>query len=148
MPGPEFKLSLSGSDPTNAPTPKRRAAGIAIGAAITTGALGLALYLGTIGYDIRRNMMHEARLKGILVQEPTVYQVTEGLKEKAPLMKVAHNRTEVEEAASHWGMEKQGEILSKAAKWQHVRVFAAGDMVYFIYFDADDVMRDFVYVSA
>jgi hypothetical protein len=32
--------------------------------------------------------MHGARLKGILVQTPTEYQVTEGLKEKAPLVQV------------------------------------------------------------
>ena len=30
---------------------------------------------------------------------------------------------------------------------QGVRVYAAGDMMYFIYFDRDRVMRDYVYVS-
>ena len=42
--------------------------------------------------------MHEARLKGILVQTPTVYQVTEGLKEKAPLVEIVESPEEPQEA--------------------------------------------------
>ena len=55
---------------------------------IAVGGLVTALVLGTLGYDIRRSNMHDARLKRILVQKPTVYQVTEGLKEKAPLVQI------------------------------------------------------------
>ena len=108
---------------------------------------GLASLLGTLGYDIRRNNMHEARLKGILVQTPTEYQVTEGLKEKAPLVQVIESERDLDAAIERWGLPKQSEIREKAGRWPDLRVYAAGDMMYFIYFDRDRVMRDYVYVS-
>ena len=120
-------------------------AGVAI--LVTAAGLGTALYLGTLGYDIRRERMHQARLKGILRQSPTVYQVTEGLKEKAPLLAVVESEPELEEAIRRWGDDKAGEIREKAREWPQLRVYAAGDMVYFIYFDDGDIMRDYVYVS-
>ena len=65
-----------------------------LAAVVTIGGLVSALVLGTLGYNIRRSNMHEARLKGILVQTPTVYQVTEGLKEKAPLVAIVESPEE------------------------------------------------------
>lgn len=115
---------------------------------VTVSGLVLALYLGTWGYNIRRFNMHEARLRGILVQQPTVYQVTEGLKEKAPLVEVPESEEELLEVTQRWGRDRQSEILKKASRWKQVRVFAAGDMMYFIYFDHENIMRDFVYVSS
>jgi hypothetical protein len=91
--------------------------------------------------------MHDARLKGVLVQSPTVYQVTEGLKEKAPLVLVVDSPAALEEAIQRWGGDRSEAIREKAAKWPLVRVFDAGDTMYFIFFDRDQVMRDYVYVT-
>ena len=90
---------------------------------------------------------HQARLEGVLRQEPTIYQVTEGLKEKAPLVSVARTRAEVASATEQWGKAKQSQIYAKAAQYAETRVFAAGDMIYFIFFDARSIMRDFELVS-
>jgi hypothetical protein len=117
-------------------------------AAVTITGLGSALYVGELGYDVRRNNLHNSRLKNILVQTPTVYQVTEGLKEKAPLVLVVEDPNDLDQALNRWGGEKMGEIRNKAHEWPQVRVYAAGDMIYFVYFDDTDVMRDYVYVSA
>ncbi|MGH9336920.1 MAG: hypothetical protein ACRD21_24525 [Vicinamibacteria bacterium] len=117
------------------------AAGVAIGGLVT------ALFFGNLGYDIRRSNMHEARLKGILVQTPTVYQVTEGLKEKAPLAEVVESEEDLHAAVERWGGEDRDEILEKARAWPQLRIYSAGDMMYFIFFDAEHVMRDYVYVS-
>lgn len=117
-----------------------------IAAAITVSGLSVALLLGTYGYDIRRYNMHDARLKGILAQSPTVYQVTEGLKEKAPLLAVVE-KDEVQAAATKWGDERRTEILEKAKLWPQLRIYAAGDMMYFIFFDDKNIMRDYVLVS-
>ena len=119
-----------------------------LAAAVTIGGLVTALVLGTLGYDIRRSSMHEARLKGILVQTPTVYQVTEGLKEKAPLVQILESPEELQEAVDRWGGDKRAEILEKAKRFPQLRIHAAGDMMYFIFFDAEHIMRDYVYVSA
>ena len=120
---------------------------IGVSAGVAVLGLGISLYLGTLGYDVRRQRMHEARLKGILVQTPTVYQVTEGLKEKAPLVLVVETERQRKDAISRWGDDKAEEIQEKAARWPQLRVYKAGDMTYFIYFDGGDIMRDYVYVS-
>ena len=122
---------------------------LTVGAAVVAiGGLATALVLGTIGYDVRRTNMHEARLKGILVQTPTVYQVTEGLKEKAPLLQIIESPEELQEALDRFAGAKREVILEKANLFPQLRIFAAGDMMYFIFFDADNVMRDYVHVSA
>lgn len=119
-----------------------------IASLVAISGLVIALVLGTIGYDIRRTNMHEARLKGVLVQTPTVYQVTEGLKEKAPLVAIVESPEELEEALDRWAGSERGSIEEKAKRYPQLRIYAAGDMMYFIFFDSEHIMRDYVYVSA
>lgn len=131
------------------PKSGRKRLALTIGASVVAvSGLVVALVLGTIGYDIRRSNMHEARLKGILVQTPTVYQVTEGLKEKAPLMQIIESPEELEEALDRWVGPERSAIVEKAKRFPQLRIYAAGDMMYFIFFDAKNIMRDYVYVSA
>ena len=127
---------------------RRRMIFIGASALVAIAGLATALVLGTLGYDVRRSNMHEARLKGILVQTPTVYQVTEGLKEKAPLVSIVETPADLEEALDRWAGERRSVIAEKAARFPQLRIFAAGDMMYFIFFDDGNIMRDFVYVSA
>lgn len=148
MPGPELRLSAFASARTEEPRRGRFAAVASVASFVTVSGLGVALYLGTLGYDVRRSNMHDRRLKGILVQTPTVYQVTEGLKEKAPLVLVIDSPRDLNGAVDRWGAEKSSEIRAKARSWPQLRVFAAGDMMYFIYFDDTDVMQDYVYVTS
>jgi len=115
---------------------------------VTVGGLATALILGTLVYDFRRSNMHEARLKGILVQTPTVYQVTEGLKEKAPLVRIVESPEDLRDAVDRYAGDRRDVVLEKAERFPQLRIFAAGDMMYFIFFDAEDVMRDYAYVSA
>jgi hypothetical protein len=127
---------------------RRRMALIVAASVLAIGGLVTALVLGTLGYDIRRTNMHEARLKGILVQSPTVYQVTEGLKEKAPLVQIIESPEELEEALDRWAGSKRSAIEEKAKRYPQLRIYAAGDMMYFIFFDAKHIMQDYVYVTA
>jgi hypothetical protein len=115
---------------------------------VAIGGLAVALVLGTLGYDVRRMNMHEARLKGILVQTPTVYQVTEGLKEKAPLVLIVESPEDLKDAVDRYAGDQREIILEKAERFPQLRIFAAGDMMYFIFFDAEHIMRDYVFVSA
>ena len=77
-----------------------------------------------------------------------VSMVTEGLKEKAPLVAVVESEEELERAVSTWASEHAEEIVGKARQWPQLRLYAAGDMIYFIYFDETNIMRDYVYVSS
>jgi hypothetical protein len=137
--------NLTGEDPKAA---RKRMAFTVIASLVAISGLVIALVLGTIGYDIRRTNMHEARLKGVLVQTPTVYQVTEGLKEKAPLVAIVESPEELEEALDRWAGSERGSIEEKAKRYPQLRIYAAGDMMYFIFFDSEHIMRDYVYVSA
>ncbi len=121
---------------------------IAGAAFLAIAGLATALFLGTVGYDVRRSNMHDARLKRILVQTPTVYQVTEGLKEKAPLVSVVESREDLDDALDRWAGTARAVVEEKASRFPQLRIFAAGDMMYFIFFDAEHIMRDYVYVSA
>ena len=136
---------LQAADPRAA---RRRMILIGSSALVAVAGLVTALVLGTLGYDIRRSNMHEARLKGILVQTPTVYQVTEGLKEKAPLVSIVETEADLEDALDRWAGDQRPAIAEKAKRFPQLRIFAAGDMMYFIFFDDGNVMRDYVYVSA
>ena len=148
MAEPEFRLPAFDEGRHDKPKPKRRAMAIGVAATVTIAGLGGALYVGTLGYEVQRNHRHDDRLKRILAQTPTVFQVTEGLKEIAPLALVVEGQSDLEQAVSQWGAHKGNEIRDKADAWPQVRVFEAGDMVYFIYFDDGNVMRDYVYVSS
>lgn len=148
MAEPDFRLPAFDEDRHERLKPKSHAVVLGIAATVTIAGLGAALYVGGLSYDVRRNNMHDSRLKHILVQTPTVYQVTEGLKDKAPLTLVVGGRVDLEEALSQWGADKVDEIRNKAGEWAQLRVYAAGDMMYFIYFDEGNVMRDYVYVSS
>jgi hypothetical protein len=125
------------------------ATGIAVTVGLTLAVVGLlvAVYLGVFGYHFRRTTLHEGRLQGMLNQEPTLYQVVVGLREKAPLVASPEGEEELERWLSKWGDQRKEEILEKARRWPITRIFEAGDMIYFIYFDEGKVMRDFVYIS-
>jgi hypothetical protein len=145
--GPQF-LPPSSLPEAGAAASRRRMILVGSATFVAIGGLATALVLGTIGYDIRRSNMHEARLKGILVQKPTVYQVTEGLKEKAPLVQIVETPEDLQQALDRWGGDNREEILDRAKRYPQLRIFAAGDMVYFIFFDSGSIMRDYIYVSA
>ncbi len=146
MAHPDFRLPAF-EKRESTPT-KRVAIALGVAAAVAIAGLSTALYLGKLGYDVRRKKLHDTRLRRILVQTPTVYQVTEGLKEKAPLVAIVESDEDLERVVSTWASEHVEEIIDKAHQWPQLRLYAAGDMIYFIYFDETNIMRDYVYVSS
>jgi hypothetical protein len=143
----EFRLPAFDETRHEVARPKRRAVIMGVAATVTVTGLGAALYVGGLAYDVRRNNLHNSRLKNILGQAPTIYQVTEGLKEKAPLVLVVEDRRDLEEAMNRWGRDKVTQIRDTANEWPQLRVYEAGDMIYFVYFDDADIMRAYICVS-
>ena len=118
-----------------------------LGLALAVAGLVTARILEAFGFHVRRTTLHERRLQGVLNQEPTLYQVVEGLKGKAPLIASPQGEKELARWVAKWGDEKKDEILEKGRRWPITRIFDAGDMIYFIYFDEEKIMRDFAYIS-
>jgi len=122
---------------------------IALGAlAVTLSSLTLAMLLGSASFDFRRYTVHERRMQKVLREQPTADRLTRGLADEGTAqLGVARTREEVEREASARGGKKAAEIREKGARHAETRVYQAGDMLYFVYFDADGVMRDFTCVS-
>jgi hypothetical protein len=127
---------------------KQRVAIVLASLLITAGLGWLAFALGSWGFDTRRYLQHQGRLKRMLEQKPVVEQVVEGLRnDGSPLVAAPRDPATLHAVARARGGPRQDEVIAKGMKWAQTRVFQAGDMVYFIYFDADGVMRDYVCVS-
>jgi hypothetical protein len=124
--------------------------GVVVAAAVViTGLIGwLAFVLGSVGFDVRRYSMHEGRLARLLPLKPTSEQLTRGLEDEGThLVAIAKGEAELRGAASTLAGPRAAAVFEKGARWPATRIFLAGDMVYFIYFDSVGVMRDFVCVS-
>jgi len=115
---------------------------------VTLATLALALLLGAAGFDFRRFAQHQGRLAKVMREQPTADRLTRGLADEGTiLIAVARTPQDVEREASTRGGKKAAEIREKAARSAETRVYQTADMLYFIYFDKDGVMRDFTLVS-
>jgi hypothetical protein len=108
----------------------------------------LALVLGAWGFDFRRYQQHEGRLRRLALQHPTLDRVILGLSDEgSALVDSPVGAAALEQAARVRGGRKAGEVMEKGSRWPITRVFLAADMVYFLYFDGEGVLRDFTCVS-
>ena len=125
-----------------------RAVVLAASVAITTGVAYLAFLLGAWGFNTRRYSQHERRLHKLLVAAPRMDQVVQAFEEEGSrLVASASGAEEVRRVAAERAGEQASAINQKGARWAQTRVFAAGDMLYFVFFDEAGVMRDFALVS-
>jgi hypothetical protein len=113
-------------------------------------ALAVALLLGSLAFDYHRHLEHEELLREVVARQWTAERVTRWLEDVkgAPLLAVLQSPADVEREALTRGGEKATEIREKAKRYAQVRVYQAGDMIYFIFFDEDGVIRDFTFVGA
>jgi len=120
---------------------------VACALVVTLGSLTLAMLLGSASFDFRRFTVHQRRME-VLREAPSAERLTKGLADEGtPLLAVLAAKADVEREASARGGNKAPEIREKGARYAETRVYQAGDMLYFVYFDADGLMRDFTCVS-
>lgn len=117
--------------------------------AVTLVALSVALLLGSLGFNYHRKLEHEELLRAVMARQPTAARLTEWLAQVkgAPQLAAPGSRAEVERLISTRGAARLEELRAKAARYPQLRVYRAADMLYFVFFDADGVMRDFTCVS-
>jgi hypothetical protein len=115
---------------------------------VTLAALTLAMLLGSASFDFRRYTVHQRRMQKVLREAPSADRLTQGLADEGTLLLgVLTTQADVEREASTRGGGKASEIREKGSRHAQTRVYQAGDMLYFVYFDAAGVMRDFTCVS-
>ena len=121
---------------------------VACALVVTLGSLTLAMLLGSASFDFRRFTVHQRRMAKVLREAPSAERLTKGLADEGtPLLAVLAAKADVEREASARGGNKAAEIREKGARHAETRIYQAGDMLYFVYFDAAGVMRDFTCVS-
>lgn len=125
--------------------PRRGGRALILGAAavVSLAALALALTLGAWAYNYRRLSMHEGRLANLVKKRPSVSRASQGLTAEG-WTAVA---VEVEDATllklfGDAPPPRVAEVRTKRAKWPTARVFAHDDLVYVLFFDADDKAAD------
>jgi hypothetical protein len=111
-------------------------------------ALYLAFWLGAWAFDVRRFSTHDTRLRRLVQQQPSMDRVTRGLQDEGSrLLAEPASADELGRVVAERGKDRGPEILEKARRHPKTRVHVAGDMVYFLFYDAGDVLRDYVIVS-
>jgi hypothetical protein len=126
----------------------RRFAIYAAAALVTAAMLTLALLLGSWGFNYRRYKQHETRLARLVELRPELERVEAGLEaEGSPLVAAPRDARELDALIERYHGQKREEIRDKASRFLETRVFAAGDMVYFLFFDERQRLRAFTCVS-
>ena len=101
--------------------------------------------LGSWGFTHRRLSLHAERLQRLLALHPGADQVQAGLvAEGTRLLARAISITELRTLANRWAPARAAAILEKGERFPETRFFAAGEILYVIFFDAGGVMQDFV----
>jgi hypothetical protein len=116
---------------------------------VTLGALTIAMLLGATSFDFRRYSQHENRMRKVLREAPSADRLTRGLADEGTaLIAAPASRAEAEQVIAARGGLKAAELRAKIGRYAQMRVYRAGDMLYFVFFDADGLMRDFTCVTA
>ena len=108
----------------------------------------LAFLLGTWGFEYRRYTHHQKRMARVVEQAPVVDRLTAGLAEEgAEVLATPSSAAELEQVIAAHGGARRDEIREKAARWGHLTVYRAADMLYFVFTDDERVVRDFTCVG-
>lgn len=117
--------------------------------AVTLTTLGVAMFTGSLAFDYHRKMEHEELLKAVLARKPTAEALTLWLQKVkgAPLVAAPRSPAETQRVVADHAGSRAADVRAKTARYAQVRVYRASDMLYFVYFDEQGVMRDFTCVS-
>jgi hypothetical protein len=118
---------------------------VAGGSLLATAALvALVFSLGSWAYQHRRDTLHDGRLRRMLEQKPSLEQVTQGLLEEGNhALPTPRTEQELRGLFSGVSAARADDAVKKAHTWPTLRVFAARETVYILYFDDGGVLRDY-----
>ena len=114
---------------------------------LASAGLYLVMLLGAWAIEVAPVLFHQARLRRLVQQHPRLDRVTRGLEDEGSRL-VAAPSTEAERrrVVAEWGKDKAAVVLETASRYPRTRVHVSGDRAYFLFFDAQDVLREAVCV--
>ena len=116
--------------------------------AVTALTLSLALGLGSWAYRHRRGSLHEGRLRRLLEAKPTSWQVSEALRaEGAMEVEVPPTDDQLRRLATQWSPGSADDVVARRRQWHELRIYGLPDVLYFLYFDGEGVLRDYVLLA-
>lgn len=125
---------------------RRKAVIVATGSVVATGALvALVFSLGSWAYQHRRFLSHEQRLARALQEHPTVADISNALQAEPGVRAIDVPRSDEELAAL--ARPRSDEVLARRRASRELRIFAVGDMVYFLFFDAEGRLQSYVLIG-
>jgi len=126
----------------------RRVAALFGGFVATALLLVVVLSLGSWGYKYRRWMFHQGRLERLLELRPSAEQVKAGLAgEGAVLLGETTTAPDLERSVARWTPSVREKVVAKGLVAAQANIFLVGEMVYFVFFDREGKMVDFLVVE-
>jgi len=120
---------------------------IVVGSIAGTSVLvGLVFSLGGWAYQHRRLTLHDGRLRRLVEQHPSADRASRGVLAEPGNwgIPVPASEEELRRLASQWSPARADEIVAKRRLWKSLRIFGVRDVVYFLYFDDEGKLRDYV----
>jgi hypothetical protein len=129
---------------------RRKAFVIAAGSLGGTAVLvGLVFSLGGWAYKHRRWSLHDERLRRLVAEHPSADRVSRGILAEPGNWAIPTPDSEAELRAltARWSPARADEVVAERRQWKELRIFGVRDMAYFLYFDDQGKLRDYVLLS-
>lgn len=128
---------------------RQQAAVFGIASVVTLAGLLGALWLGAWAFDVRRFATHRGRLEGLLLRSPSDAQIAQAFRDEGT-RRLGRSETpaSLSDLCGRFAGPQAAEIESAARPFAATEAYLAGDVVYFIHYDAGGVMRGFGLVDA
>ena len=129
---------------------RRKALVIAAGSVGATAVLvGLVFSLGGWAYRHRRWSLHDGRLRRLVAEHPSEDRVSRGILAEPgnwPIATPASDE-ELRRLAARWSPARADEVVAKRRQRKTLRIFGVHDVAYFLYFDDEGRLRDYVLLT-
>jgi hypothetical protein len=129
---------------------RRKAVVIVAGSVGGTAVLvGLVFSLGGWAYQHRRWSLHDGRLRRLVAEHPSESRVSRGVLAEPGNWPIATPASDedLQRLAAQWSPARADEIVAKRRQLKTLRIFGVRDVVYFLYFDDEDKLRDYVLLT-
>jgi hypothetical protein len=129
---------------------RRKALVIAAGSVGATAVLvGLVFSLGGWAYRHRRWSLHDGRLRRLVAEHPSEDRVSRGILAEPgnwPIATPASDE-ELRRLAARWSPARADEVVAKRRQGRTLRIFGVRDVAYFLYFDDEGRLCDYVLLT-